>query len=505
MKLRTHWFSWRWAGLAWLAAWGGAQAQLHQICYEGPYDNGAPTVVVGCRDDSGGSCKARAVNGVNPINPSGGYTWPATRNGTFSIFEGAPGVAADVEVEFTKGAVVQKRSCRTLVSSLRGGGAAAPGHYLTGFSTDASGLVMTGVWRAHFSGSGVDVFVPSDLREISGGIATVPGAFAHRSVPTGYVAGGWANRSSTDALVTPSDTVVYAVGLKIEGVRKWDTVLWPSKNVLRGLESLIELSEVTSAGVATATPEALVNLPNGSGRVALAGGFLAKTSTSLAPALFATVSAPSLPLHLLRCVLVSVPCTLPNASGWRSEAKDDVGAHQGSVTASLWHLPATLDIGGKVWEVRNRVVRMPSALSTSPAAQVFGLQSGYAVTAIGAEVHWRAFSASPAVASSRLVQFEPLAGGADAAVAARHGSMQTSAQVEAYAMGIKLVPKGTPPDLEERPSFFSLGDKYSPAQLCRMFGGLNGWVGCKDEEPRILGGMCAGFPELQKFGVCEKP
>jgi hypothetical protein len=481
-----------------LAAATPAAAQMHQICYQGPDFKAAPTVVAGCATDGGGSCSVASISsGLNIGQPGSGYTFPVSP-GSFQFYRVGAGTQVTIKFSFTgvPGQGPATRECTVFVAAL--GGAASSGAHLVGFSTDESGLVTTGVWRAHFTGPGVDIGLPGDMVAISGGVETAKDAFAKhfRQSPIATNGSIWSTASYTDSLGLPSDTVSYAIGLKIEGLHP------------RDLLALIGTTDASSPGTTTRTPEAMPRAQATLGlledRVALGGEFRAEADRSNSfnsHGQYASVSAPKMGVQFLRCLLVNTPCPPAQARGWRVESKDDVGSHPGYSSALLRHLPTSITLKGTVWEVRGKVVRSGSPLATEPTAQATGLRGSHALTGVGGEVQWRAFNSQPLLASNRLVQLLPQPQQGGAAAASRHGSVVTPATVEAWALGIKLVPLGTPPELEEGPVLAIKEGVFLP-WLCQAFEGLDKWRGC--EEPKVLrpDQICHAYPELRDGELC---
>jgi hypothetical protein len=505
----------RLAGAALALAAAGANAQMHQICYEGLPENGHRTIVVGCRDDAGGHCKVSAISNAAAYNPTGNsFVWPNMPLHQFAIYRATAGslpVQATLDFTDAAGQLKAQRSCTvSLGVHQQHGDRPSPGTYLEGYSTDASGRVMTGVWRAHFTMSGNDVTVPGDFIAISGGVQTSPGAFVMRSERRSP--GTWSTRSFDDATRIPASTVTYAVGLKIEGLPAVDETAFnePGTVIRQGLASLLQRDAAFTPGVIGGAPEAIPAATASSplvDRVAVSGEFSASAHHSNSVTLrgqYASVSAPRMGLRVLRCLLVGTVCPPAFADGWRSESKDDLGAHPGGLSVGYWHLPAKIEIDGQPFELRGKVVQASAAVGTQPSATAGGLLGEYAVTAAGGEVQWRPFNTDPKLASNRLVQLRAVMDGKDSTAASDHGSVITPAALTAYALGIKLVPAGTPPDGDGRP-FLRARDIVSPGWLCSAFAGLEGWRGCEEHKLLRVEKVCATYPELREHGLCGRP
>jgi hypothetical protein len=509
-------------GGAVLAAWCiHATAGLHQICYEGlPEQRNGKTyskVVVGCANELGGTCEV-----VIPPSPGGRLHSEATpwrsasfvaSRGSFFYYEyDGPDFTFDFGVAFKDagGGTIATRNCSV---ALRAGAAGhafgwvpADGAVLTGFSTDVSGLITTGVWRSHYKGASARVSVPGQFIAVGGGASTSGDGFIAQSRRSNRDARAWLVDSFTDAQQAPADTMAYAIGLRIAGVPPVD-VTDDKGNVTVGLDTLMATISANSAGVASGMPEAIPTaraaMPLTSFDVALGGDFRAwadRANSRLQLGQFGSVTAPRLGTQVLKCVLVGTVCPAPTAVAWRVESKDDLGNHPGYVSTTLRHLPPTLTVGGTTFEVRGKVVRSTSAAGLSPAVDANGLRGQYALTGIGGEVHWRP-NANPATASNRLSRLEPRADLGGASASSKHGTMVTSASITAYALGIKLVPVGTPEDVDERPFIFAKETVYLP-WLCQVFTGLDKWPGCAIEEVMPMGSLCQAFPDLNDLGLC---
>ena len=503
------------AATALALAAASASAQMHQICYEGLPENGYRTIVVGCRDDAGGFCKVAAISNAASYNPTGqSFVWPNMPLHGFSYYRATAGwlpVQATIEFTDTAGTLKARRTCTvSLGVHQQHGDPPSRGTYLEGYSTDASGRVMTGVWRAHFTHAGNDVTVPGDFIAVSGGVKTSPGAFVMRSDRASP--GSWSTRSFDDKLQIPASTVTYAVGLKIEGLPAVDGTAFndPGTVIRQGLAGLLVRDSARSPGVALGVPDAIpaataINMAFD--RVAVAGDFAPTLPHSQAATMrgsYASVSAPRLGQRVLRCLLVGQVCPPAFVDGWRVELKDNLGDTPGSVGVGYWHLPAKLHLDGQDFELRGKVVRGGSALGTQPSAAAAGLLGDYAITAVGGEVHWRAHNPDPKPASNRLVQLWPLMSGPDTSAASAHGSVPTPATLTAYALGLKLVPAGSPPEGDGRP-FLRPRDLVSTSWLCAAFAGLEGWRGCDEHKVLRVDSVCASYPDLRERELCEKP
>jgi hypothetical protein len=139
-------------------------------------------------------------------------------------------------------------------------------------------------------------------------------------------------------------------------------------------------------------------------------------------------------------------CTAVTAvTGWRVESKDHGNAHPGYISTEILEMPLTITVGSAVFEVRGKHVEATSGVAAHPAADASGLRGEYAVTGIGAAVDWR----SHGWAGNLLWKLEPRADLGGASVSSKDHFWASPATITGYALGIKLVPAGTPPEGRE--------------------------------------------------------
>jgi hypothetical protein len=367
---------------------------------------------------------------------------------------------------------------------------------MTGFSSDGSGLVSTGVWRITFVGSEAALRVPGDFLAVGGGFQSEPGAFVHAANYNWKAPDReWHALSRTDTLQYPKTTTAYAIGLRVQGLHS-ERELAPLMSLQTAGSSLQMPQSAPRADVLAAPDRVVV----GAG-VHAAGNYFGLGQ-------FITMTAPfepaSLPLSFLRCVIVGRPCTPPEPLGWDAESKDEAGLHSGRVGLEMLTLPRKLQVMGKDYEVRARHVHNTSLPGYQSSVVATGLRGEFAVTNAGARTLWAIYnpSGNPATSSSRLTEVAPRLdlGGAQASV--NHGSSASRAAVTAYANGIKLVPVGTPPDLIESPWTTLIVDV---GWWCTVDGRLDGNTElCKLKGKQILANeVCSNFKELQEFGYCR--
>lgn len=496
-------------GLVLASMGAAASAGRHHICYEGPPDRlpGGQVMlklVVGCADDSGAACWVTAVPPpapprgqlpvlpLNPTQPRNLSDW-VEGVGSHWFFERQTGSGSppgdtvmEVDIHFAK----ETRRCRVDARSTRSY-SAAPDGVLAGFSTDASGLATTGVWRKTQAGDATTVLVPPDFVVVGGGVLAAGGALVTQARFDAFDDRRWSVATRDPSGKPVTQTTGYAIGLQIGGAQ--------------GQQALAGSLSLTSASSAAPVedPVALVGLRPG--EVALGAGVHAVTpvAPTVSNKRFATVSAPSPGTAWLQCLLLQQPCPPPQVLGWTAESKDDSAA-PGGVSTQLRTLARKIVVDGQTWEVRGKLVQATSPVDTQPQTQVGGLRGEYAVTGVGATVNWRPFNrANPAAAGTRLMGIVPTFEQGGAVVQTGFGATQTVASVTGHALGIKLVPVGTPPEVEEPPhtelpmdvSWMCLvgGESLASSAMCLKYQGA----------VLRLGTVCKYFSDLPKFGYCK--
>lgn len=497
--MRSNCKLWMLAAAGFLSA-AQALAGQHFICYEGPHERrGTQTVlkaVAGCHDDD----PAVTCN----VQMAGASHWGTDTNagtsaqrvssiGSFRYFEflgsgASAGATLDLEATFGK----RTLSCRVqALGTLSGNGGAADG-LLTGFSSDSSGLVSTGVWRITLDGGAAALRVPGDFLAVGGGFESVPGAFVHAANYNWQAPGrAWQALSRTDTLDSPKTTTAYAIGLRVQGLHS-ERELAP-KMSLQTASSSMQAPKSAPRVELFAAPDQVV-----------VGGAVRAVGNQFRLGQFITTTAPAHPLPFLRCVVVGRPCTPPEPEGWDAESKDQAGQHPGHVELEMLTLPRMLTVNGQDYEVRARHVHSTSLPGYQSSVVATGLRGEFAVTNVGARTLWATYNpgGNPATSSSRLTEVAPRLdlGGAQASV--NHGSSASLAAVTAYANGIKLVPVGTPPDLIENP-WKDL--KIDVGWWCTVDSRLDGTTElCRLKGKQLLASeVCSNFKDLQEFGYCR--
>ena len=430
-------------GVALALGCSAAAAGLHQICYEGApeYKNGSwvPNAVFGCDTDGAGYCTITPVSSgfISRSNPYP-LAYYVQSAGSFRYFDFSSSAGTfTARIDFHVNGTVTSRQCTV---NARGAyssdsGAATPGAVLTGFSTDASGLATSGVWRLQSAGSyaftRLNVRAPGDFVAVGGGAMGVDapiGALITESARTGDARTWKARTAEGGGAAQPHRTTGYVIGLRIEGL------------AARDLAPLLIESSLTSTPSDQSNPSSQALQPVLGGSVVIGGGFDARAASGMPlgsqVGQFGTVSAP-LAGNYFNCTLVRgiYRCRLVTGTiGWRAESKDHVISAPGWITTSMLALPPTITVGGVAYEVYAQQVSATSGVAAHPAVDAGGLRGSFALTGIGATVDWRSHGS----AGSLLWKLEPRADLGGASVASKDHVVYSPATVTAHAIGIRL-------------------------------------------------------------------
>lgn len=441
-------------GLAMAALTSAVSAGQHYICYEGELQQSLPTGVFGCYDDSGGSCQ---------ISPQGaGFTLVGTQlpggpAGNFRIYQfpNAGPFGADIHFFDSAGQFIVTRSCVINVKDFYAYGVrgpASPGAQLAGFTTDASGLVTTGVWKLVASSESswrqLSVQVPADFVAVGGGAMGVENPYgalvaeSYQSDTINVVGNGdwrrWTARTSDLWVANPHRTTVYAIGMRIAGL------------AARDLIPMLRVVNQDSYPAITAHPANQVSFPTSWQweYVFLSGGAVARADSSNSAnelGQFLTETAPIIEWGTPAwCPSDGPQCYEPMVNGWRVESKDHLVSHPGKVHTALLALPPKITVAGTTYQVVGGYVSAASGVAAHPAVDVSGLRGEFALTGIGASVDWRRYDSSGnQVAMGNLLwKLEPRPDLGGASVGSKDHALSSPASITGYALGIKLV---TPP------------------------------------------------------------
>ncbi len=439
-------------------------AGQHQICFQDDaavvgLPTGQRAVVVGCRaDGQGQSCTISRVNAAYSIERGSMVT-----SGTASYqnvkqfsFDPVRGDVFDFRIAFSDGT---QRSCRILTrkySDSRGRGSPTPGAVLTGFSTDESGKITTGVWRLDLARSGWTInklSVPANFVAVGGGATgtDVPyGGYVNTSeidltdaLPGADHWRTWKGATTQQSLTYANDYVgvVYAIGMQIsDGVNILDPTCANRSNLQEGCLRVFEQTSSTPAPVSrpTATVGSLVLAPGQGAYVALSGSVRA-TADPVYPSYslgqFVTASFPQL-----------IGRTTPVVGGWTVASKDHLESRPGTVRTSVLALPPRLVMGGRSYDVVSKVVSATSAPSNLPSVDVSGLNGGFVLTGIGAFVEQLRWVKSGFLGTfvelpgNMIWKLEPRPDLGGATVSSKAHAIVSPVPITGYALGIKLVP-----------------------------------------------------------------
>lgn len=437
------------SGLFLAALSSAAFAAQHSICYEGDLTASLQaTAVYACREDAGGYCL------ISPSSP--GMHWissyvPGNAPGSFGVYQldATGSVSATIRFFDSHGALSGTRNCMVNTIGRYGYGVvggATRGAVLTGFTTDASGLLSTGVWKfvspTLASYNRQTVRVPLDFVAVGGGAmgaeypygALVTESLREENSPSASWR-GWTARTSDLLDVQPHHTTVYAIGMRIAGIDA------------RDLKPLLSVVNQDSSPAATAHPVNQVSFPTHSQSkfVFLSGGVKALADTSNSPTMLGQFVTATAPIVVTGgpswCPQPYNQCALPFVNGWQVASKDHLVSHPGTVNTNAIAMPPKLVVGGQTFQVVGNVVSATSAIADHPAAEASGLLGQYALTGIGAAVDWNPVG-------NLIWKLEPRPDIGGAAVASKDHRVVSQAGITAYALGVKL---------EKLPSNYGLG------------------------------------------------
>lgn len=405
----------------------------HQICYEGPSFNSAPTFAVQCRSDvPGTTCSISA-----PASTSGSYTPPAGAS-TVRTYQGQPGTTYTATISFSDGT---QRSCTTYLAgyftSAGRAYATAPGATaatLTGYTTDQSGLVMTGVWTSRTTtAQRVQrnvVGVPKDFVVTGGGALGTnfpSGALISKLRPTGDLEEReWAVETQDAIAADPHNNETYAIGMKIQGI---------------GPVGMRNLVVWTSGSSNTAAQPFGQVFPPAGFEAILGGGAAAYSQTAFQLGQYLTASGP-IPAISSFCWRGACPDEF-GATGWAAASKDHGTSAIGWVTPWLSSMPPTVQIGATTYAVETYSRGVTSGSAPHPAIVVPGQSGTFALTGVGARVNWQTLGGgrgSVGSAGNLLWKLVPRADLAGVEASSKDHVYSSPATITGYALGIRLVP-----------------------------------------------------------------
>ena len=407
-----------------LFAHGAMAAQHHHICYEDAptTQNGQTTLhgVAACRADDG-PCVIAQRSFPNSQSPSQ-VTFSTTDTAASSFWV----------ISFADGST---QSCTVNLS----GKGPSPGAMLVGYTTDASGLLTTGVWKRRStqrealpdgkSRSSQVVVPPGDFVTVGGGVVGAEAADDALVYESWQDADGWRGGTVDSAHSKPHDNDTYVIAMNVEGLAADDLAAQ-----IRQDGSVSVTPKATSSNVAQ--PKAAIALPEDF--LPLSGGistFVPYATSVSGLGQFATGTRP-----MLSWTAGAGGCAQTNGcvsvTGWSAMSKDQGVAAPGTATVRLVSINRNLKIGGEAYHFESNVAIATSMPAGHPGAVVAGKAGEYALSGIGAFVDWQT---SPSASGNLIWEMMPRPDIDGAEVASKdHGT--SPATITAYALGVKLVP-----------------------------------------------------------------
>lgn len=429
-----------------LLSWA-AEAAQHHVCYQGDPAGGQPTGIYACYDDAGGSCRVERTT-TSMSNPTTGLPNMPAVTATRYTFSSFASYTAKIIFTDTSGAVTT-RDC--VVNANSSGMSASPGAELTGFMTDGSGLLTTAVWKLvapePASAQRLTLWLPGDFVAVGGGALGTDkpmGGLVVESTQPDLTGGAsatcdwrcWSARTADLGYSDPHRTTVYAIGMRITGLRAAELKL-----ALRGFSSG---GRSRPASIARSQADMAVGAGFDDPSTLLSGSVVASTDGSISPALlgqYITMSAPVVEESYPGCAAYFDCKPEMPVIGWRAEAMDHAFPRPGTVRSAVLALPSTIVVAGKSWRVRGTLVSASSpAVVSAPAIDVQGLPAGFALTGIGATVDWCCNKPyiHPRPAGNLLWKLEPRPDLRGASVAAKDHIFYSPARITGHAIGVRL-------------------------------------------------------------------
>jgi hypothetical protein len=401
-------------------------ANDHQICYQIQPRPGSTTITADflCRTDgtSTPGCQVTAVTGAATY-----YHFPQGASDTGEATFAAPGTYVGT-VQFNDGTsrncTVEIPANATLKPTF---GEQNPG--VLAFTTDASGLVTTGIWTAHS-------FASPDLRQVT---LTPPDFVAVGGGFTGSTSGPilmllnegsqpveWSSIGASSPIGAQGVVTSYSIGLKIEGL---------TLAQLRGLYSATgggpsyppSTNPSMTQTVSVTYPQTTAAI-GGGGQTGPAGQYTTVTAPQTWQQCFANSTCEEM------------------LSGWKVASRSSGprfgrGVRQipGQVYTELVTLPKVLTIAGQTFHVETWILSANSTAAT-PANASVTLPIDYALTSIGATALTSGFAPS---GGNFIWSLVPIQGGATASSLVL--PIAKSGTVTVSAVGMKLVAGPIPP------------------------------------------------------------
>lgn len=333
-----------------------------------------------------------------------------------------------------------ERPCSTFVWSIDAGFARAVASdsgptlpQLVGYTTDGSGLLMTGIWSSFTTVPRSTVIAPRvaqtntivapfDFVVVGGGGvgARVPnGALLTRTERTGW--SQWTvSTQDTPEFPELHNNQTLVIGMKIEGLAREE------------LAAMVTVTEAPSGVNATNHPHAEVLPPLG--HVVLGGGAV---SRSLAFPQFGQLLTMSAPIPILMGFCWQGRCGEDSgAIGWRAQSKDHLTPAPGWVIVSVVSMPDQIDLDGQRFRVEQYARGVTSPIAAHPTIIVPGMSGQFALTGVGGRANW-----PPPQAGSLLWQLLPRPDLAGVQVSSKDHGWPSPVSITGYTIGVRLVPE----------------------------------------------------------------
>jgi hypothetical protein len=424
-----------------VSAWAGD----HQICYQIPPLPGWHTVAARflCRTD-GTNLPGCQVNSVvaAPGSPQIASFSFVNQTGTGAEAEATFSGAGTYIGTFTfadntvRNCTVEIPATYTLAPNPNTG---YQNRFLIGYSTDASGLVMTGIWQANSYPADPafqTVVVPPDFIAVGGGAegAELPsGVLVTSSIHD--TSGGqgnpqfWSTGVHSNVPAQTGSALAWGIGLKIQGINN------------ATLRQMVQFPLALSSSAAHPSVTETANITYPQTTAAIGGGVLADQAASP----FGQYVTESAPQVYQQCYSNGTFEQL--VSGWTAASKDHINPSPWWVTAQMTAVPKVLTINGSTFHVETWVSNASSDVLAHPDVAV-GLPDGYSLTSVGAFVNWQT---SPSAAGNLLWRLKPRPDLNGAEAASKDQMFSSPASITAYAIGMKLVAGNIPPLCQRLP------------------------------------------------------
>jgi hypothetical protein len=315
-----------------------------------------------------------------------------------------------------------------------GTGATVP--LLTGYTTDQSGLLTTGIWSSQTTNpvrvQQNIIGVPWDFVLVGGGALGTnypSGALISKMAPENDLQNRQWRVLTQDALVAePHNNESFAIGMKIEGV------------TIANLRNLVAWSSGGSDPNGAAHPTAQAGPLQGFPAI-LGGGAKAFAYAHPQTGQFLTSSS-AIPAFYGSCWWWGGGwrCESSGATGWAAASKDHGVSAPGGISAYLSSMPDTISVntasGPRTFRVETFGRGVTSSVAAHPSIVVAGRTGEFALTGVGAYVDWQSHGSY----GNLLWKIVPRADIAGVEASSKDHAYSSPATVTGYVLGAKLVP-----------------------------------------------------------------